>query len=318
MRITIAGATGTLGRPTVARLVANGHEVTGITRTEAGLRLLASLGARGVRADALDAGALRAAVVASRPERVAHLLTALGPGGAPRPEALAMTNRLRTEGTANLLAAAEAAGATRLVGESFVGVYGRARFTRPADEEDPLPAPARVHRGLAGALRDMERQLREARAAGRIDAVALRIGFFYGAGVDTTRAWVRQLRDGSARVPRRVPGLCAWAHIDDAAAGVVAALEAPAVPSPVYNLVDDRAVAAPDFVRAIAAAIGAPPPRTVPFLLVRLTAPVFAELLSARLLLSNARLRRELGWSPAYPDVEAGVRTLGRALAEAA
>src|SRR5436305_4939884 len=124
MRIFIAGATGTLGRPVVRRLVSLGHEVVGLTRSEKGARGLEAAGARGVIGDALDREGLRAAVVAARPEQVLHLLTALPPV-ILRARHLEATNHLRLVGTPNLIEAAVAAGARRIVAESFVSVYGK-------------------------------------------------------------------------------------------------------------------------------------------------------------------------------------------------
>src|SRR5262245_40671381 len=125
MRIFVAGATGALGRPVVRRRVANGHSVTGMTRSRDRARSIEAAGAQAVVADALDADGLRAAVAAARPEQVVHLLTALPPAGPLRPAHLRATNRVRTEGTANLIGAAIEAGARRVVAESFVGVCGR-------------------------------------------------------------------------------------------------------------------------------------------------------------------------------------------------
>jgi len=118
--------------------------------------------------------------VAARPEQVLHLLTALPPV-ILRARHLEATNRLRIVGTSNLIEAAVAAGARRIVEESFAGVYDKARFDHPATEDEPLPPVERgVLRQTVAALRTMEEQLRAARDEGRIDTVALRLGFLYG------------------------------------------------------------------------------------------------------------------------------------------
>ncbi len=321
MKIFIAGATGTLGRPVVRQLVSLGHEVVGLTRSEQGARALAAAGARGVVGNALDREGLRAAVTAARPDQVLHLLTAL-PTVILRPKHLEPTNELRILGTPNLIEAAVAAGARRIVAESFVSVYGEARFDHPVTEEEPLPPVGHgaLHKTVA-ALRTMEDQLRAARDEGRIETVALRLGFLYGPDVPSTRDFVAQARAGRLAAPV-LPGLGANLHIDDAAAAIIAAVEADAVerpvPSPVYNVVDDEPMSVQETFTLLAQAVGARPPRLLPGWLVRLAAPVIAELGSMRLVLSNAKAKRELGWALRYPNARVGLAELNRALEEAA
>jgi nucleoside-diphosphate-sugar epimerase len=122
MKIFVAGATGTLGRPVVRILLTHGHDVVGMTRTTDGVRKIEAAGAKALIADALDGDRLRAVVARVRPEQIVHLLTALPPAGPLRPRQLDATNVLRTAGTANLIRAAVEAGALRIVAESFVGV----------------------------------------------------------------------------------------------------------------------------------------------------------------------------------------------------
>jgi nucleoside-diphosphate-sugar epimerase len=124
VKVLVAGASGTLGRPLVAVLRAGGHEVSGVTRTPAKAAALEATGARSVMVDALDAEALTRAVEEAAPEAIVHLLTALPRRGPTRFRELRATNRLRIEGTRNLIAAARAAGAHRLVAESAVFAYG--------------------------------------------------------------------------------------------------------------------------------------------------------------------------------------------------
>src|SRR5438093_1302966 len=99
MRVFVAGATGVIGRRLVPSLVEAGHDVTGMTRSETKSDALRAAGAEPVACDALDAVALRDAVVAAKPEVVVHQLTAIPPGFNPRrlAEVFAPTNRLRTE-----------------------------------------------------------------------------------------------------------------------------------------------------------------------------------------------------------------------------
>jgi nucleoside-diphosphate-sugar epimerase len=132
MRVFIAGATGTLGRPVVRALVSRGHQVVGLTRTDEGARRIQATGAKAVIGNALDAERMKKLVVEARPDVVVHLLTAIPPAGVMRKNQLRPTNELRVTGTANLIGASMAAGARRLVAESFVGIYAGGNFSRPA------------------------------------------------------------------------------------------------------------------------------------------------------------------------------------------
>jgi nucleoside-diphosphate-sugar epimerase len=308
MRIFVAGATGTLGRPVVAHLVGRGHVVVGLTRFEANRTALEAMGARAVVGDALDRVRVWKHVTEAHPEVVVQLLTALPASGPPRAKHLDQTNRLRTTGTAYLIEAAAGAGARRLVAESFVGVYGPARFASPAAEDVALPGVGRgAFSRAALALREMESQL----AASTLETVALRIGFLYGHGVPATAQWISDARKGRLVAPRGLPGVSPFVHLDDAAAAVVTAIEHPVV-SRVYNVVDDVPASMETFLDTLGVAVSGRPPRHVPAWLIRLLMPVFAELGSASLRLSNAKARRELGWDPRYHSFAEGLAALGR------
>ena len=318
MKIFIAGATGTLGRPVVRLLLARGHEVVGLTRSPERARAMSAQGVRAVVGDALDGPGVQALVAEARPDQVLHLLTALPPDGPTRKRHLAQTNELRTRGTRHLVEAAIRAGAERLVAESFVGVYGAAPADHRIAEDEPLPS---IEPGLfaetIGALRTMETELELVRSAGRLTTVALRIGFLYGSGVPATRTLVRQARARRLFVPREFTGVGPFVHVEDAAAAIVAAVEHPA-PSAVYNVVDDEPRSMTAVLAELASAVGAPPPRHVPLWLVRLAAPLMARFGTSTLMLSNDRIKRELGWRPRYPTVEAGLAEVTRLAAEAA
>lgn len=310
MRVLVAGATGALGRPLVRLLVASGHEVVGLTRRPERVRQLAALGARGVVADALDGDALCRALAEARPTAVVHLLTALPPEGPLRASDLVPTNELRVRGTANLLRAAIEAGASRLVGESFAGVYV-AGGDEPLGEDAPLPPLAGPFAEAVAAMRSLERQLAEARE--RIETVVLRFALVYGPEVPATVALARRLRRRQVFVPRGADGVASFVHADDAASAVLAALNA-ALPAPVYNVADDRPVRITEYLALCAQALGAPPPRSAPAFVVRWFAPLLAQGAFTRLPLSNARIKRELGWQPAWPTLWQGVPAVARAL----
>lgn len=304
----MAGATGVLGRPLVRMLVGRGDEVVGLTRVADKRSLIEALGARAAVADVLDADAIARELRAAAPTHVVHALTALPPEGPLRLEDLKATNLLRTKGTANLLAAAIGAGARRLVAESFLGVYGPVSFDHPVTEDIPLPPPPPPPwREAVEALRSLEDQLAEARRAGRIETVALRFGLLYGPEVRSTVGLARRLRRRVPVAPRGANGVGSFVHESDAAAAVVAVLDAPA-PGAVYNIADDEPTTLVDYLRLTAEALATPPPRTVPLWLVRLLAPVPAAMASVRLPLSNAKARAELRWAPRFPTLREGLR----------
>jgi nucleoside-diphosphate-sugar epimerase len=304
MKVFVAGATGTLGRPVVRRLLARGHEVIGLTRSPSKRGLIESLGARAVTGDALDKEAMLRIVRETAPTHVAHLLTAL-PAFAPlRASQLKATNELRERGTENLLAASVAAGVKRMVLESFLGVYGSGPPDLLLTEDSPLPPiPDRSQtRDVALALRSLESQAAQAAQAGRLECVVLRFGLFYGPEVPSTAELARRLRARQVFVPKGADGAASFIHIEDAAAATVAALEHPS-PGGVYNIVDDEPVAMTEYLSLMAQAFEAPPPRTAPVWLIRAVAPLMAGMAFNRLTLSNAKARRELGWRPKHPSM---------------
>lgn len=316
MRVLVAGATGALGRPLVRMLVARGHEVVGLTRRPEGRESLERLGAQGLVADALDARALERAVREAGPSHVVHLLTALPAAGPLRARDLRATNVLRVRGTANLVGAAQAAGARRFVAESFLGVYGPLELDEPRGEDDPLPevGVSTPFRESILALRSLEEQLAGARRAGRLESVALRFGAIYGPEVGSTLALVERLRRRQVFLPRSARGVTSFVHVDDAAGATLAALEAPA-PGAVYNVVDDEPLSLAAYLASAATAFGAPAPRVLPAWILRLVAPLIAAAAFTRLPLSNAKARRELGWRPVYPSPRQGIPEVARALA---
>ncbi len=299
LRIFLAGATGTLGRRLVPLLIERGHHVTGTTRSNADR--LRALGAEPVQVDPLDAAALRAAVVAAEPDVVVHQLTALSGLGMVRnfDKAFAMTNRLRTEGTDNLIAAARAAGARRLVWQSYAG-WPYAREGGPIksedDELDPEP-PADVRETLA-AIRHLEAAVTGAEG---MEGIVLRYGGFYGPGtsIDAGGQHVELMRKRRFPVGGDGAGIWSLVHIDDAAAATVAAIEGGA--PGIYNVVDDAPAPTSELLPALAAAVGAPPPRRLPGWLVRLAAgPQALSMMTRARGASNAKARRELGWTPRF------------------
>jgi nucleoside-diphosphate-sugar epimerase len=315
MRIFIAGATGAVGRRLVPLLFQGGHQVTAMTRTAGKAAGLRAAGADPVVADALDREAVLAAVTAARPEVVVHELTDLAGMRDFRKvdEGFAATNRLRTEGTDHLVAAARAAGARRFVAQSFAG-WPFPRTGGPVKtEDDPLdPDPPAALRPTLDAIRHLEAAVL---GAPGLEGVVLRYGGFYGPGTSAGDGGF--MLDDLRR--RRFPlvgggtGVWSFVHIDDAAAATAAAVErgGPGI----YQIVDDDPAPVSAWLPALAAAIGAPPPRRVPAWAARLLASEHGVVLMTQVRgASNAKARRELGWRPAHPSWREGFRTaLGRA-----
>jgi len=301
MNVFVAGGSGAIGVPLIRVLVANGHQVTASTRTAANAAGLQALGATPVIADALDADALRRVVIAAHPTHVIHQLTALPKGGPRSARDLVATNRLRIDGTRNLLAAAIAAGARRIVGGSFA-LIGASTAGVP---EEVRPA--------AEAIASMETQILEANQSGAIEGVVLRYGLFYGPEVASTVEMVAMAKRRLLPAVRGDRSLLPCIHVDDAASATLAALDrAPAGGR--YDIVDDEPISFSEIVRALADAAGAPRPFAIPAWLPRLVAPYMARMIALRLPLSNATAGADMGWRPAFPTIREGLRrTLQRA-----
>ena len=304
MKVFVAGASGAIGRPLVRQLVAAGHEVTGMTRRQEAAAEIGDAGAKAALCDAFDAEGLRQAVAAASPEAVVHLLTALPHRYKPKSDYLAATNRIRIEGTRNLVAAATAAGVRRLVAESIAFLYlPQGGWVK--DEEAPIFDSAPGDFGAAArAAADLERQVL---AAAGMDGLALRYGWLYGPGTYYDRGG--QQADEVER--RRFPvvgkgtGMFSFVHVEDAAAATVAALQrgAPGI----YNVVDDEPARLSEWLPVYAKALGARSPRRVPAWLARLVAGSGAAAAALELRgAANAKAKRELGWQPAHPSWRRG------------
>jgi nucleoside-diphosphate-sugar epimerase len=307
MRVFVAGATGAIGRPLVPLLLAAGHEVTGLTRSHERAAELRAAGAEAVVADALDPAALDAALASAAPEAVVHQLTELPAAYERRAlaEGYARTNRLRREGTANLVHSSRAHGVHRLVAQSIAFLYAPAGDSIKDEDAPPyLDAPEPFGQAVAGCV-DLEHQVT---AASDLEGTVLRYGFFYGPGTHYARdgGLAEQVRRRRFPVVGSGEGLFSFIHVEDAAAATVAALERgrPGV----YNVVDDEPAPLREWLPVYAAALGAKPPRRVPAFVARLAAGrMAAEMATALRGASNAKARAELGWAPAHPSWRTGL-----------
>jgi nucleoside-diphosphate-sugar epimerase len=303
MKVFVAGATGAIGRRLVPKLVAAGHEVTGLTRSEEKAAWLREAGARAVVADALDEAAVHDAMGEASAEAVIHQLTALPDRLEYSDKAHAPTNRLRTEGTRILLAGARFAGARRFVAQSIAFLY-EPTGERVKREEEPLAeeAPGRV----TDAARELERMVTQ---AGGLEGLVLRYGYFYGPGTHFARdgGVARDFRKRRFPVIGKGHAMYSFIHIDDAADATAAALERGAPGA--YNVVDDEPAPMGEWVPAYAEALGAGKPLRAPKLLVRLVAGRrAAEFATAMRGASNEKAKRELGWSPRHASWRQGFR----------
>jgi nucleoside-diphosphate-sugar epimerase len=301
MKVFVTGATGAIGSRLVPQLVERGHEVIGTSRSADKAARLRAHGAETVALDVLDREAVQEAVAAARPDAIVHQATALSGLSDLKnfDAAFAETNRLRTEGTDALLAAAREAGVRRFVAQSFAGWPYARENGAVKTEEDPLdPAPVPTMRETHEAIRHLEE------AAVDVGGIALRYGGFYGSPDDAQLELVRKRRfpivgDGG--------GIFSFVHLEDAAAATVLAVErgAPGV----YNIVDDEPTPAREWLPVLAEIIDAKQPRRVPRWLARVAAGEAAVVLMTESPgVSNAKAKLELGWTLRYPSWREGFR----------
>ena len=308
VRVFLAGATGAIGRRLLPLLLEAGHEVTAMTSSHAKVEGLRTAGAEPVVCDAFDAEAVRSAVEAAAPEVVVHQLTRIPPAIDFRrmEEQFATNDRLRREGTRNLVEGALAAGARRVIAQSIAFAY-EPSGPMLKDEEAPLflGAPWPWKRAVE-ALAELESTVTGTEG---IEGVVLRYGFFYGPGTSYAPDGFFAREARRRRVPRVGPatGVFSFIHVDDAARATVAALDR-GKPG-IYNVVDDDPAPAREWIPAYAEAIGAPKPMRVPKLVARLVAGAHAvDVMTEQRGASNAKAKRELGWEPQYRSWRQGFR----------
>jgi len=307
MHIFIAGASGTIGHTLIPYLIKHGHTVTGTTRSSAKADALRALGAKPAIMDGLDAASVLAAVKAAKPDAILHEMTALhGMNPRQKPDRVfAVTNRLRTEGTEHLLAAARQAGVKKFVAQSYAGwPYARSGGLIKS-ENDPLdPTPPRGIEETHAAIRRLERMVVDA------GGVVLRYGGFYGPGSGLTRDGdqTRMVRARKFPLVGGGTGIWSFIHTDDAASATLAALER-GRPGEIYNVVDDEPAPVREWLPALADMIGAKPPRHVPtWLARRLAGPAAVMMMTDARGASNAKARAELDWQPSHRSWREGFR----------
>ena len=299
MRVFVAGASGAIGSRLVPQLISAGHEVIGTCHSPENAERIRAMGAQAVALDLLDARAVRTVVLESKPDAIVHQATALANAkfGRHLDHTFAPTNRLRTEGTDALLAAAADAGVRRFVAQSFACYRYERTGGLVKTEEDPLdPAPVAGTGETNAAMRHLDEAVT---AAG---GIALCYGGFYG---DASDGLIGPVRKRMFPVVGNGGGVMSFIHLDDAAAATVIALQhdGPGI----YNIVDDDPAPTSQWLPELAKALGAKPPRHLPTWIVRLVAGEGGVVMGTEARgASNAKAKRELGLSLRYPSWRQG------------
>src|SRR6266511_3723048 len=283
MRVFVAGASGAIG---TFNSPGNAERVR-------------ALGAEPIALDLLDPRAVRKAVLETQPDAIVHQATALADVRFSRnlDRSFARTNRLRTEGTDALLAAAREAGVHRFVAQSFASMRYAREGGPVKTEDDPLdPTPPASARQTNAAMRYLDQAVTDA------GGIALRYGGFYGASND---GLIEPVRKRQFPIVGNGDGVSSFIHLDDAAAATVLALEHDQ--AGIYNIVDDEPAPLREWLPVLANALGAKPPRHVPGWLARLVAGEGAVMMGTESRgASNAKAKRELGWTLRYPSWRQG------------
>jgi nucleoside-diphosphate-sugar epimerase len=304
MRVFVAGGSGVLGRRLVPLLVARGHQVTATTTSPAKVAMLAGLGADGIVMDGLDGAAVGEAVARARPDVIVHQMTAIAVAHAGKADMKHMdrwfagTNRLRSEGTDHLLAAAEATGVGHFLAQSYAGWNGIRTGGWVKTEQDGLDpmtgTPAEPGMAAIGHVED---------AVGKAGGGILRYGWFYGP--ETMEDLAGPVRKRQFPIVGGGAGHCSFVHLDDAASATLLAVEQKA--TGVFNIVDDEPAAAKDWLPYLATCAGAKPPMRVPAWLAKpLAGHAVVAMMTEGRGFANAKAKRELGWQLRYPSWRQG------------
>jgi nucleoside-diphosphate-sugar epimerase len=297
MKLFVAGGTGAVGRPLVARLLAKGHAVVALTRSPEQAQALVERGIEPAIADVFDTDAVKAVVARSRPEVVIEQLTAL-PRTYTRESmnaAAALNNRIRLEGGANVLAAAQAAGVRRYLRQSvaFYAIPGPGL----ADEDTPLAFEASP--AVAAGAREVTELEHRLLGNPNIEGIVLRYGFFYGPGTwfNPDGDVARQVRQERFPIVGNGEGVWSWLHIEDAAIATVAAAEQghPGI----YLIANDQPLAVRQWLPAFARWLNAPSPPLISVEDALKASGADAVYYGTQMRgVSNAKAKRELDFQP--------------------
>lgn len=303
MKAFIAGATGVLGKRLVADFTDAGHDVTGLSRDDRGDRIVSERGGTPVRGDILDRESLLEG--ADGADVLVHAATAIPTDPKPAPEDWETNDRIRREGTENLVAVAGEIGADRLLFQSIVWV-ARQPDGSPFDET-ANPHPNRITRSAL----DGERIVTEGAADHGFDPVILRGGWFYAADTAHTRQIGENIESGDMPIVGggllgRRDAVLSFVHVDDMASAVLAAAEGEA--TGVFHVVDDEPTTFADFVQAFAERLDAPEPSRIPGWIARfIVGKDTVRLLTNSMPTSNGKFREAFDWTPEYPTIHEGL-----------
>ncbi|MFF0346039.1 NAD-dependent epimerase/dehydratase family protein [Kribbella sp. NPDC004875] len=306
MRVFVAGGSGVLGQRLVPQLVARGHQVTATTTSKGKLNLIKAAGADAVVMDGLDGASVGEAVALAKPDVIVHQMTAISMTHAGKPDIkhpdrwFAQTNRLRTEGTDHLLAAAEAVGVPHFVAQGYASWNGIREGGWVKTEEDPLDLleGTAAYVGLKALSRIEDLVL-------KIGGAVMRYGAFYGPGAIDDQ--VELVRKRQYPLVGKGTGYSSWVHLDDAASATVLAVEQKV--TGVFNIVDDDPAPASAWLPYLAECAGAKPPMRVPVWLARpLAGDQAVVMMTEGRGFSNAKAKKELGWELRYPSWRQGFK----------
>jgi nucleoside-diphosphate-sugar epimerase len=303
MKIFIAGASGTIGHVLIPQLVKAGYGVTALSRTPQKLQALQQMGATPVLGDVFDRPHLNQLLADAAPNVVIHQLTRLG---SQAQDPFTETNRLRTEGTANLIHAAQRAQVQRFIAQSvaFLSHSPRGELTH---EATPLylnaPPPLTSVVEAVGSLEQQVLSLTE------MTGVVLRYGHFYGPGTYYANDGAIAVRQGQYPIVDQGTGTCSFVHIEDAATATVQAITQGA--SGIYTIVDDEPVLLRQWLSAYGRLLQAPAPPVLTAAMARTQLdPISLYFATQQQGAVNQKARQILGWQPRYANWHAGFQTM--------
>ena len=307
MKVFVTGGTGVIGKFLLPLLLDNKHEVVALTRSVTKAAELEDAGVAAVIVDPLDKPRLTAAVRRAEPDAIIHQLTALTNVGNFRKfdQEFALTNRFRTEVTGTLLAAARTIGTRRFIAQSYCGWPYAKKGDAVKTEEDPLdPNPPESFTKTLAAIRYLEDKVCTTTF---LEGLALRYGMFYGPGTSIGKGGpvLRMVRKRRFPVVGGGGGVWSFIHILDAARATVAAISrgAPGL----YNIVDDEPAKVAVWLPALARAVEAKPPYSIPHWLGEvMIGKAGVSIMTQIRGCSNAKAKRELNWTPIYPSWRIG------------
>lgn len=297
MRVFIAGSSGVLGRASIRQLCARGHVVLGLVRTEENARLVRELGAEPVMGDILDLESLRGAVRGA--DVVMHLATAIPKKRRPTRADWAMNDRLRREGTWNLIEAAQGEKLHAYVQQSVALLYGDQRGNWVTEDDRPRP-PANFKSAVEG-----EQMVLSAYDEDSLPSVILRGATLYGAEAWSTRNIISAVKRRLAPIVGSGEQYWHYVYVEDMAGACVRAAENPA-PGEIFFVADDWPFHARDFLTYLSAQLRAPAPFKMSVPLARLLVGDSAISYAQSVRYRTDKIKKMLGWTPRYPTYREG------------